>query len=56
MAASVSLTIRKLTVTNKLLHLKNYFVDVSTVLLHKIYYNITPQIQILQSKYHIFVT
>ena len=36
MAVKVSFTIRILTVTKKLLHLENYFVDVSTVLKHKI--------------------
>ena len=41
MAARVSFTIRILTVTNKLLHLENHFVDVSTVLLHKMYYSIS---------------
>ena len=35
------LTIRILTVTNKSLHLENRFVDVSTVLVHKVYYNIS---------------
>ena len=37
MAARVSFTIRVFTVTNKSLHLANHFVDVSTVLLHKMY-------------------
>ena len=41
MAARVSFTIHILTVTNKLLHLENHFVDVSTVLLHKMYYSIS---------------
>ena len=41
MAARVSITIRISTVTNKLLHLENHFADVSTVLLHKMYYNIS---------------
>ena len=41
MAARVSFTIRILTATNKSLHLENHFVDVSTVLLHKMYYNIS---------------
>ena len=40
MAARVSFTIRTFTVTNKSLHLENHFVDVSTVLLHKMYCNI----------------
>ena len=35
MAVRVSFTIRIFTVTNKSLHLENHFVDVSTVLLHK---------------------
>ena len=41
MAARVSFTIRIFTVTNKSLHLENHFVDVSTILLHKMYYNIS---------------
>ena len=41
MAARVSFTIRTFTVTNKSLHLENHFVDVSTILLHKMYYNIS---------------
>ena len=41
MAARVSFTIRIFTVTNKSLHLENHFVDVSTILLYKMYYNIS---------------
>ena len=41
MAARVSFTIRILTVTNKLLHLENHSADVSTILLHKMYYDIS---------------
>ena len=40
MAVRVSFTIRIFTVTNKSLHFENHFVGVSTVLLHKMYYNI----------------
>ena len=40
MAVRVSFTIRIFTVTNRTLHLENHFVDVSTVPLHKMYYNI----------------
>ena len=45
MAARVFFTIRIFTVTNKSLYLENHFVDISTVLLHKMYYNI-PQVYI----------
>ena len=41
MAAGVSFTIRIFTVTNKSLLFENHFVDVSTVLLQKMYYNIS---------------
>ena len=40
MAVRVSFTIRIFTVTNRSLHLENHFVDVSTVVLHKMYHNI----------------
>ena len=41
MAARVSFTILILTVTKESMHLENHFVDVSTVLLHKMYYSIS---------------
>ena len=41
MAARVCFTIRIFTVRNKSLHLENHFVDVSTALLHKMYYSIS---------------
>ena len=41
MAARVSFTIRIFTVTNKSLLFENHFADVSTVLLHKMCYNIS---------------